>query len=581
MSLNTFFQLREADAHSKYGNGDFANNLIKPITLEEGDQVVLNKSIIDSRSVDSGKIVLKTDTNIKLSFCYYLVNYLTDGKTNFDGTAWTSADLDASYYILSDKHDPSGQDTIDFKKVTISSKGYFLPEPIPIVVSYIPVSSSVPTTRTLTLNAVNISPDFIVKWETTELDIIAIDDPSFQPPIQFITTEAQLDAYNFGFEYNTLRAVYQPRDFPGDIFEPVILSNEIQIPKGSYDPSDIAERISEKMTQLRQGDIFTTTNNVNANPFLRRTNEGSYTGLTDAFFIRSDGETHATSSGGNYRGAFKLTSSGGTDYFFGTSQLALAFDDIANRFEFTYTHMPLYNTGGDIEVKLVELGVGGQYQMVNAIGGILLTDLEASEVGTNNRISFWRDIGFNAAEVCVSFGHKDSFHLSAKVPFTHPALSLGTNLTGGEIGIDTLLTKQTPSPPEAPTFANTKATISASQTIQIKATGNFDLNNFSGGYFIVEVQMGLATELITNADIKSHVLGIVSRYYETQNYTIGNDSDAIIYEHRGSPRYCNMMRVRILDQNYNLAEVGNDNTLFFQVVKNPANLKIKDEEKEK
>ena len=87
--------------------------------------------------------------------------------------------------------------------------------------------------------------------------------------------------------------------------------------------------------------------------------------------------------------------------------------------------------------------------------------------------------------------------------------------------------------------------------------------------------------MITNNSIKSHIFGIVSRYYETNNYTTGTEADAIIYTHRGSPLYLNELKIRILDTNYNVANIGSDNVIFLQVLNQPRQMVLNKKEEKK
>ena len=68
----------------------------------------------------------------------------------------------------------------------------------------------------------------------------------------------------------------------------------------------------------------------------------------------------------------------------------------------------------------------------------------------------------------------------------------------------------------------------------------------------------------------SSISGIVSRYYSVDSYTSGSSDAAIPYVHRGAPMMLTSLRVRILDpSNYDAASIGEDNTVFVEVIKAP------------
>jgi len=105
---NVFYQLRELDENisikSDLLNGNFNANLKKPIILNEGDELIINKAIIDTRTLETDKIILQNDVNINISLSYYLLNdsILTDsGKFDANGGAlWTTGDIDYELYVL-------------------------------------------------------------------------------------------------------------------------------------------------------------------------------------------------------------------------------------------------------------------------------------------------------------------------------------------------------------------------------------------------------------------------------------------------------------------------------------------------
>ena len=209
-------------------------------------------------------------------------------------------------------------------------------------------------------------------------------------------------------------------------------------------------------------------------------------------------------------------------------------------------------------------GSADTFRLVNQISGILLNSLTATIRSTGEPFDFWSGtLGFNLSDLCVFPQHKNSATLNARVPF-YSRFELGEQITGGETGIDVIVDKT--NIPQVPSLLNIEPTIT--QTFPIRASGNFGVINLSSGYFFIEIQ-GLNNELITNTDIKSHIFGIVSRYYENENYTSGTQEDAIIYQHVGSPLYLNELKIRILDSNYNVANIGVDNTIFLQVLKQP------------
>lgn len=569
MTNNIFLQLREKTAEITNGAGDFTTKLQKPMKIEQGDEIIMNKAIIDSRAVNSGKILLEEDTNFKIYFNYYLINYDTQGKTDRAGNAWTTSDIDGQVYVLSEEWSHGSSDVFNIARGRMQTEdSVTFPVPISVVYEIYPVGS---TTRIpIVLNFNNITGSH-PPWGlyTDDVNIQAVKKPG-EPLMVRISTDAEIKYW--GGDPNSIKIDTEPVGNRGSHWQPVVNSKEITIPKGSYDPTDIAERISEKFTELRTPSLSGFIDQPEGNALLQNTESTYYKGLKAGnLFIKYNGEVNATSGGSpyQYKGAFQYRNSTANDhYFFGTSQFTLIYDNQTNRFKLSYLHFPYYDSGGQLAVAMKEIqGTNTNFWLVNKLGGILIQGLESNVNGVKTKTNYWSDkLGFDLGTICVAPSHKESAYLSAPVPFW-TGLQDGVNMTGGEIGIDTTIDKT--AIPKVPDLINIKPTISPEQTLGIAARGDFGIINLESGYFLIEIR-GLNSQLITNSDIKGHILGIVSRYYESENYTTGTDADAIVYRHASpEPLYINELSVRILNSDYQLATIGDDNTIFLQLLKAP------------
>lgn len=80
-------------------NGDYRITLATPITINDGDQIVMRMASLDTQRTAPDTIVLDEDVGLAMSFSYYDINYVTTDKVQFDeATAWT--DLDFDYYAM-------------------------------------------------------------------------------------------------------------------------------------------------------------------------------------------------------------------------------------------------------------------------------------------------------------------------------------------------------------------------------------------------------------------------------------------------------------------------------------------------
>lgn len=93
-------EAREADATTKTANGDWQTVLNQPVTLEEGDQVLLKTAVIDTTKVTAGAITLEEDVLVEIDAIPYVVNYHSEDKTYLSGfTAPSAKQLDFCRYF--------------------------------------------------------------------------------------------------------------------------------------------------------------------------------------------------------------------------------------------------------------------------------------------------------------------------------------------------------------------------------------------------------------------------------------------------------------------------------------------------
>ena len=153
------------------------------------------------------------------------------------------------------------------------------------------------------------------------------------------------------------------------------------------------------------------------------------------------------------------------------------------------------------------------------------------------------------------------------------------NTTGALSSIDFVVDKNSiPTHPPAIVNLGKVLTDQQNEIYAAVSVGNIALNF---GYYLIEIT-GLRNDLITQDDIKNNIMGIISRYYQSNNYTIGSPEDAVIYTHRGPSLYLNNLGVRILQSDYTLApNLGPDNTIFLQLRKARVPLDIIQMEEEK
>ena len=116
-------------------------------------------------------------------------------------------------------------------------------------------------------------------------------------------------------------------------------------------------------------------------------------------------------------------------------------------------------------------------------------------------------------------------------------------------------------PSTSPSWTTPGITIVGDNTSAIRAKDPRLLNVADTGYFFVDIDTKMNNRLINGTETKSTIGGIINRYYSVNSFTSAEGS-SIVYQHRGEPQLIRSVRVRILNPDMSLADVGDDSTIF-------------------
>jgi len=563
LTTNKFFQLRNLSAEVKNDNGDFTQKLKEPIKLEEGDQIIMNKAILDTRSVDSGKIVLENDTDFRLSFNYYKrFSDIAGVKEYPAGTSpLTTADIDCDPYVLCDKITHS---TIVYRLgvIVIDDRGQVSPKNDKFILD-VNYTSPDGTDKTAHIEMTRGG----YGWASAQnLDILAIDNGSGPEPTQvYRITQQTKDFIN---SINGNPDTYDPKyteDPSTSSCIPKTFFHAVVIRAGAYDPDDIAERITRGITLLDSNSDFVSYPTNGNNQLLNNTSASNYTSITNRVWVNMYEDPQSTSPQNHFR--YESDTGPVQPYFMGTSQFSLEFDESTQRFKLGFLHFPLYKANAsDIVSRFVGInGSSTTARLCSAEGGILLQSLASIDVETGKDTNVWTNsFGFNLSTLCPTPNFIDNTQLTATIPRYNKVNAIGTYLTQGDSNIDVGVVKANSISVQPVVGLETII----SQTEPVFAKSNFGQINLTSGYFMIEINGLYNDGLITNTDLKNHIFGIVGRYYENENYTTGTESDALIYQHKGATQYLNSFAIRVLNSDFELAEgLGQDNTIFVQHLK--------------
>ena len=279
------------------------------------------------------------------------------------------------------------------------------------------------------------------------------------------------------------------------------------------------------------------------------------------------------------------------NYYIGTPQFAILFDELSGAegsFRIDSIHGSIFksNAGGTTSgqtivkevktgnIKVPEGGINAHY-FASKNSGIVLTNLLPKDL-------WFGTMGFNQNTLLTQFPAIDTptntfSQFTEATTFTCPVLSNGVNVTSDTVGLDVVVNNSGNNfdilaAPVADTIHKSHADntvgaftgldylqreIAVTQRTPIVAINNFVGNQGAApeGYYLVEISGSvLKSNIVTGGGYSTQIMGIVSRYYNSNSFTSSIDGEGgFSFIHRGEPELLTSLRVRILDPNRNLA----------------------------
>jgi hypothetical protein len=575
MATTNILELRQADSNLVITNGDYETLLSNDITLENGDVLVLKNAFIDTKQ--TGNIVLDTDTTLTIQFTPYITDWLeTEDKGYYykKDNSPTTIDFANGFDFIPYYNIIDGP-LEGYELVTSVNYETLMPGPHPDSIqttySYINIVNQTIVFHT-TIYANTLPPEYGTYKDVFSNIIAKIGS------FKLLTTEDTLN--QLGLSYNSPAITVIPNVIQTS-YNPYIFTISIVIPAGNYSPTYLSLLISEKLSQNGSNNSIPFAGGLLQSPFIKsayvydsgrpmpngaKNPNGTPIIITEqAKFISTDASLVFNFLEGKY-------------YLIGSSQIALEFDSDSNKFVFEFLHMPMYDnvTGTNISVRY-QYYANNPAEAITATaknGGIFLTGLLATDVN-GNTIDFWSNtLGFNIGSICINPHNgyvEDILGLTGFVqtigPITH-----GINATTGFFGIDTIVYKNKSSfwnQPILSSFDDKTLCSTINNTVAIEASFSIDdlLNKYS--HYIIQTDITLSNNLI-GTETYHNINGIISKYYSDNNYTFGDESGAIQYQHKGQPVFIKSIKVRILSSDKTIdPELGSDNTIFMQIIKQP------------
>lgn len=461
MSSTTILQLRQDEATDVSKNGSFKTLLDFPITIDEGDEVVIKSVFLDTTVEDEGIIAVNDNLTLTMSCMMYLQNYVTDQKAAFgteDPAAPTTQlrTYGPTAVAVGDRAAPeeTGDNNLWWLGQTYQSTNeiYWVVESI----SWEPTH---PWNATHRVRKMDIHYEYTGVIPNKPQSVGQVHIPpmrashfsDYNPRPVGITCTGTADAPNFIIttpDYDMeirninpasikINAIKQTSTGSHQVV-PQIFNFTFDLEAGNYTPQELGKAITNKVNNLeKNGNVYGETDSsqdkypVNS-PFLTTVVQNDFKikaeGLaatpayvTDQVFVSStlgvfnpklDGKLYFSYPVNNMvNNAQADPYRPEMDRFVGTNEIAIEFDDGEQKLKVTAQHFPIYNnltevaTANDalpaVAYNITETAADFEVTtgLVTRYSGIAWTSLTAIDKKTKKPTSFWNDIGFT--NMCV------------------------------------------------------------------------------------------------------------------------------------------------------------------------------------
>jgi hypothetical protein len=564
MSSTTILELREKDSYKSYNAGDYSIQLAKPIKVSAGDNIILSKAFIDTKAETDDKIHIEEDIVLILINMVFVKNWTMEGRTKLD---INQANNDGKDYFKCSRLPPNHPDFSNVKQITQirffqapgterkftkwGQKGHEQ-------VSFIYKNAfgitehflmTIPSTKTVGDGYVDVDCSFLISGTIVDNQSTSLTKNPNDTNWDF----DNCSSFNIQ-DYN--------ENFTEAILQPTTFSHSIPIPQGDYEAQEICKLMNDSMTKNRLTPFFSGTE-ILVSPYLKATND--FQGADENFYVSTDGEEVLTIA---------------SNYIVGSSQVQINYDPQISLFYWEILHEPMY-AGGSISTQIIQdVGTGStqNYYVNSRAGGICWTYLGARKASSGQDArdyDFWNaKLGFDIDELTLTPKPKEPFINRTNGNLAYNFLELemldGINTTNSFNSIDNMVNKTNYW--KLPTIIDGTTTFTASSSSLFSSiyakVRKLEQDVLVGGYFLIDIKGGFTTDMIGQTSTSKNICGVVSRYYSIGAYTTGGGDAGAVYTHRGTPEYLTEFTIRILDPDKKLAIVGNDNTIFLEIVNN-------------
>lgn len=588
----------QQDSHVIRANGDYRMNLSRPLRIESGDEISLKMASIDTQQVDNTSIVINDDLQLSMAFAYYDYCFtdetipkvkVSDGVTapadtcephlfyytNPDAPNYASVILEeyAVFQLL--QLGPSsdiswgtytpGQNniSISFSATWVDTQGKIQTSTFACDSSKNPadfpqsgiyrlrpqgdLTQQLPSPNQGKFEFLVNQPDAVGTWNDGSWTISNIKFLHGYP-IPNIDVSDKVNEQNFNiapFIDNPSRTKIGPNE------NLVVRTKSITLPKGVYNPYELAQRLTIILNQakpilLAPEGTSTAYSWSSSNDFLLNIKEYEY-GVTPQHM------------------QFKSLIDGGNDYYYddatpgegsimiGANNVVIEYGKAGGVFQLSQSFTNLVDPNNKPTPATGVFAYNNRFSVAPQATGIVFTDLQPQD--------FWQNT-LGLYDQMIAPIEVDNTGLMT-IPTLENYMTFGAFVNANMVpGLDRAGITQA----EAPRFFN----LTGIDNIPILGSPPNSQADKSGYYLIEARHAGLNSNYIDNTSNRQAILGVVSKQYIQANAVTGFEGDAAIpYIHRGLPFDMTYVDIRILDGFSKEVDdqLGEKNTVFIKVVK--------------
>lgn len=636
---STIIKLRQREATSidsdEY-NGSFSVSLNNPVMMKDGDVLRAKSVFLDTAS--TSLITVPPNTTVSLEFVRYITNYnVTNSqpKVNPNPTPDFIGEIPGKLYTPTEPTQATAKvmyNTVDYKR-------YFECETSQT--AHAGTTVNILDSITIIPLHKNASRRF-AKNMILRFDIGEVDKDGNTIPYTITTKKDGYDAQinrqgvtllginkicplsvvtllNTPTELNDAKiskitiAVKTPPTTPtagakSVTCQPRLYKMDIPVPAGVYSPGRITTFLNNQLSLLGPK---TSAVDITDNPFLTPLSEivlKDTANGTNTVWLPE--ETSTVDADGNTiyplvektmsfkpDPTFQNSDGSGNDFWVGTNQIALEFDNDTSKIGFEIMHFPVYVANTEDPAEPGMIYTANDNVPIGNYGGVALTSLTPTsfwfdQLGftTDNLISinypgvdkddgtlkhaFWRD----------SVGTGNSFKLIN--PPSICDIRPGENVTNAYLSIDNPVHKASVdiSPAGAapadrvyeaqywlPDTANERQIVT-SLTLPIVANREFDTVENDEGYFLLEIGVKFPQNMVSGmgGNNRNAVQSIIGKFYTSGSFLQDTGGGSITYTHSGETQIISSLDVRVLHADGSpptTLELGPKNTIFLELLK--------------